>query len=191
MRLFLAFRTFFAVLFRGDIAEKIRVCLEKPASITVNGSSSTTTAAVPIGDASNTAAPKPSSPTKSKPSPRSEALTLLSALQREARLLDLVCESLDQYSDAQIGAAARDVLRDTKKTLDRMFAISPLVDSQEGESIELPNVVSPVRWRVIGKESSTNAVLSHRGWQATKIDMPQWSGNADDALIIAAAEVES
>ena len=40
---------------------------------------------------------------------------------REARFVDLVNESLDGYSDAQIGAAARDVLRDSKKVLDRLF----------------------------------------------------------------------
>ena len=54
-----------------------------------------------------------------------EALTLLAALQREARFVDLVQESLDAYTDAQIGGAARDVLRDCRKTLDRMFALKP------------------------------------------------------------------
>jgi hypothetical protein len=106
-------------------------------------------------------------------------------------LLDLVCESLDQYNDAQIGAAARDVLRDTRKTLDRMFGLRNLVESPEGETIAIPSNPSPVRWRIVGKESGKSGTLSHPGWQATKLDMPQWSGGADDSMVIAAAEVET
>ncbi|MEQ1828423.1 MAG: DUF2760 domain-containing protein, partial [Pirellula sp.] len=128
---------------------------------------------------------------KSIAAPRSDALTLLSTLQREARLLDLVCESIDEYSDAQIGAAARDVLRDSRKTLDRMFGLKPLLVSREGDTIEIPADHSPMRWRIVGKESSRQGTLSHCGWQATKTELPQWSGNADDALVIAAAEVET
>jgi Domain of unknown function (DUF2760) len=118
-------------------------------------------------------------------------LTLLSALQRESRLLDLVCESFDQYSDAQIGAASRDVLRDTHKTLDRMFGLKHLVDSPEGESVTIPENASPVRWRLVGSDSAQRGTLSHSGWQATRVDVPQWSGGTDDAMVIAAAEVET
>ena len=58
---------------------------------------------------------------------RSEAITLLATLQREARFVDFIKEPLDGYSDAQIGAAARDVHRDCGKVLDRLFAIQSLV----------------------------------------------------------------
>ena len=186
MRLFLAFRVFFVVLFRRDSALRIRDLLnDKTPKISAPETSL----------ASQAIEPKPT-PTKqpttsSKSARRSEALTILSALQREARLLDLVCESLDQYNDAQIGAAARDVLRDTRKTLDRMFGLKHLIDSPEGESIEIPSNASPVRWRIIGNESSNRGTLSHPGWQATKLDMPQWSGGTDDSMVIAAAEVET
>ena len=48
------------------------------------------------------AAPKPvAAPVIEKPK-RSEALTLLSALQREARLVDFLMEPLDGYSDQQV-----------------------------------------------------------------------------------------
>jgi hypothetical protein len=122
---------------------------------------------------------------------RNGALTLLSALQREARLMDLVCESLDSYSDAQIGAAARDVLRDSKKVLDRMFGLKHLVDTGEGERVEVPENASPIRWRVIGNDASDSMKLSHAGWQATKLDLPQWSGSQNDSMVIAPAEVEA
>lgn len=187
MRLFFAFRVFFIVLFRRDSALRIRDLL--------NGNS---TVLVP------TETPRLSTPAESKPitaklpAPlrkesvrRSEALTLLSALQRESRLLDLVSESLDPFSDAQIGAAARDVLRDTRKSLDRIFGLQHLIHSPEGDVIEIPSDASTARWRIVGKESGDRGTLSHPGWQATKLDMPQWSGNADDSMVIAAAEVET
>ena len=183
MRLFLAFRAFFSVLFRRDIADQVRISLENK-SIDIGQEKSD------MKSLETTAPTKPPTLPKSKSSTRSEALTLLSALQREARLMDLICEPLDQYNDAQIGAAARDVLRDSKKTLDRLFGIQHLSQSEEGTSIEIPSQPSPVRWRIIGKESH-RGTISHLGWQATKIEMPQWTGNAEDALVISATEVET
>jgi len=184
MHPFLAMRAFFAVLLGRITETRIRECLDnKPAPI-----ETPTTNEIGVESAKSL---KPTMVSKAKPAIRNEALTLLSALQREARLLDLICESLDQYNDAQIGSAARDVLRDSKKTLDRIFDLKPLVQATEGSSVSIPNDPSPVRWRIIGKDSAHQGTLSHPGWQATRLDMPQWSGSADDALIIAAAEVES
>ena len=187
MRLFFAIRVFFVVLFRRDSASRIHGLLES--NSTAIGANDTPK--LPPPSESKAIESKPSSPTLSKSARRSEALTLLSALQREARFLDLVCESLDQYNDAQIGAAARDVLRDTRKSLDRMFGLQHLIDSPEGEAIEIPNDASPARWRIVGKESGKRGTLSHAGWKATKMDLPMWSGGADDAMVIAAAEVET
>jgi hypothetical protein len=184
MHPFLAIRAFFAVLFGRVAGTRIRECLDnKPAQIAAPTTNEKTVESAKL--------PKPLIVSKAKPAMRNEALTLLSALQREARLIDLICESLDQYNDAQVGAAARDVLRDSKKTLERMFGLKPLVEATEGSSVSIPNDPSPLRWRIIGKDSAQQGTLSHPGWQATRLDMPQWSGSAEDALIIAAAEVES
>ena len=191
MRLFLAFRVFFIVLFRRDVASEMRSLLDEKTS----PSNSSGTPKLSLQEEAKAPASKPTAAApaavSSKSGRRSDALTLLNTLQRESRLLDLVCESLDQYNDAQIGAAARDVLRDTRKTLDRMFGLKHLVQSPEGESVDIPSNASPVRWRIVGNESSRKGTLSHPGWQATKLDMPQWSGNSDDSMVIAAAEVET
>jgi hypothetical protein len=179
----LAIRAFFAVLFGNDVAKRVKDCLEnKPPEVVTPR----------IGGVKPSDGPVAKTPpiSRSKSTGRSEALTLLSALQREARLLDLICEPIDGYTDAQIGAASRDVLRDSRKTLDRMFGLKPLIPAEEGSEVELPAEASPIRWRVVGKESS-RATLTHPGWQATKIDMPEWSGSSNDALIISAAEVET
>ena len=115
---------------------------------------------------------------------------LLSTLQREARFLDLVHESLDIYTDAQIGAAARDVLRDTRKSLDKMLEIKPLISSKEGDSIDLPEQLSPVRWKLLGGKANRGVVV-HACWMATKTEIPKWNGSHEDAVVLAAAEIDS
>ena len=187
MRLFFAFRVFFVVLFRRDSALRIRDLLNDNSAVLAPIESPTLS---PTAESKPISTRIPASPL-TKSVRRSEALTLLSALQRESRLLDLVSESLDQFDDAQIGAAARDVLRDTRTSLDRMFGLQHLIDSPEGEAIEIPSDASPARWRIVGKESGHRGTLSHPGWKATKLDMPQWSGGSDDSMVIAAAEVET
>src|SRR5690242_3139956 len=67
--------------------------------------------------------PEPAAPLVSK---RSDALSLLAVLQREARLVDFLMESIGGYSDAQIGAAVRDVHRGSAAVLQRVFNIQPL-----------------------------------------------------------------
>lgn len=164
-----AFKAFFAALFNSETSKKLDAALSG-------------------------AAPEPKAiPEKPKPAPakpvRSDAITLLSTLQREARFLDLVQESLEQFSDAQIGAASRDVLRDCQKTLGRMFAIEPLSDVDEGQSMDVSEKASPARIRATGGSQGSGSVV-HRGWKATSCEIPKWSGHRDDAWILAPTEVE-
>jgi hypothetical protein len=123
---------------------------------------------------------------------RSDALTLLSMLQREARLIDLIQEPLDQYSDAQVGAAARPCLMQCQSTIKRMFDLRPLVDSQEGQTVEVPQGASPLRYQWVG-EGSTNrgsGQLVHPGWRATRCEIAHWTGEATDSQVVAPAQVE-
>lgn len=133
------------------------------------------------------------------PSPRrSEALTLLSTLQREARLIDLIEEPLDQFTDAQIGAAARPCLKQCRSAIDRMFAVKPLVDVPEGESLTPPPDASPIRVQWIGDATAGNAAgkearsgrVVHPGWRAERCELAQWTGRDDDALVIAATQLQ-
>jgi hypothetical protein len=123
-------------------------------------------------------------------------------------LLDLVHESLDDYSDEQIGGAARNVLRDTRKAMDRVFGLKRLVDDAEGARIEIPGQASPIRWRVLssganstganssganssGGSSGSRGTLVHAGWIASKTDLPTWTGKKEDVLVVAPVEVET
>ncbi|MBS0264456.1 MAG: DUF2760 domain-containing protein [Planctomycetes bacterium] len=122
---------------------------------------------------------------------RSEALTLLATLQREARLVDFLKESIGDYSDAQIGAAVRDIHRDAADVLDRLFKIRPLESREEGTEIQAPAEAD--RYRLIGTVRGTpphRGRLVHPGWEASKCDIPEWSGSPAAAQVIAPAEVE-
>jgi hypothetical protein len=177
-RILLAFRVFFLVLFKRTVAEQVAKALAGR-------------------EAAPTAAPAPAPPPKKPPvakgPARSEAITLLAALQREARFVDFIQESLDGYADAQIGAVARDVHRDCKAVLARMFALRPAVADEEGKEVEVPAGFDSGRWRLTGNvtgEPPFRGRLVHPGWEATTCELPTWSGAAAAQRIVAPAEVE-
>lgn len=138
--------------------------------------------------------PKPAAP-KAQRTPeqtRNDAITLLATLQREARLIDIVKEPLGDYSDAQVGAAARDVLRDCGTVLDRLFQLAPIVEEEEGASIEIPQEGEAAQYRLSGNVSgdAKAGVLVHHGWQAKQCELPKWTGSKELALIVSPAELE-
>jgi len=182
MRLFLALRAFFTVLSDKQKATEIQNFLiaPEPAALPSKPEKASTDF-LPLKTPSTQAALQKST--------RSEALTLLSALQREARLLDLMSEPLDRYSDSQIGAAARDVIRDSKKCIDKLFSLRPIVEQPEGERIEIPNQPSPVRWKIVGGTGDKGTIV-HPGWIAGKVELPSWTGGPEDDLVLSAVEVE-
>ena len=147
----------------------------------------------PLAQEPEKAVPKPA-PAKQPPKPaRSEAITLLATLQREARFVDFIKEPLDSYSDAQIGAAVRDVHRDCGKVLDRLFAIRSMVDQEEGSPIEVPPGFDAGRYRLTGNVAGDppfHGRLVHHGWEAAEVQLPAWSGTQLSARVVAPVEVE-
>lgn len=179
MRIFQAISAFFKVLFDREFAARVQQLASAKELPTA---------------AKTEAAPKAvPAPAKPKPPVRNDAITLLATLQREARFVDIVMEPLGDYSDAQVGAATRDVLRDCGKTLERLFAIQPVIDAEEGASHETPAAVDAGRYRLTGNvagEPPYRGQLVHHGWQATRCELPTWSGIAEAALIVAPVELE-
>ncbi|MEZ6061659.1 MAG: DUF2760 domain-containing protein [Planctomycetaceae bacterium] len=148
-------------------------------------------AALPDTSATTVEKPAPAAPPKPD---RSDAVTLLAALQREARFVDFIQESIDGYNDAQVGAAVREIHRGCRTVLDRMFAPTPVVESREGSTVEVPDAKSE-RYRLTGNVAQTASgsvagQLVHHGWQTTKCDVPKWSGSRKGAAVIAPAEVQ-
>jgi hypothetical protein len=134
------------------------------------------------------AAKQPEAPQRPE---RSEALTLLATLQREARLVDFLMESIGEYSDAQIGAAVRDIHRDAAGVLERLFKIRPIEAHEEGAEIQAPAQAD--RYRLIGTVRGApphRGRLVHHGWEAARCEVPEWSGNSVAAQVIAPVEVE-
>lgn len=124
---------------------------------------------------------------------RSEALTLLSVLQREARFVDFIKEPIAGYTDAQIGAAARTVHTDCGAVLDRLFVIAPLRSEAEGAEIPVPKDYDPAEFRLVGNipdHAPSRGKLQHPGWRAAKAEVPEWNGREEAALIVAPCEVE-
>jgi len=193
MFLGVALRAFFAALFNRQQAEAIRSALdaEQP-RLTTGHREGTEATTAPPAVASPTATPKSAVSGPSRPG-RSDAVALLATLQREARLVDLIQEPLDQYSDAQIGAAARPCLAQCRSTLKRVFDLRPLMDVPEGQSVEVPAGGSPQRYQWVGEASTEKRTgkLVHPGWEAARCELAQWTGEAVDANIIAPVQLES
>ena len=179
MRIFQAISVFFKVLFDGEFAARLQQL--------AGGKELPSAAKAEV-------APKATpTPAKPKPPTRNDAITLLATLQREARFVDIVMEPLGDYSDAQVGAATRDVLRDCGQTLERLFSIRPVIEAEEGASHQTPSAVDAARYRLTGNVTGDppyRGQLVHHGWQATRCELPQWSGSDAAAMIVAPVELE-
>ena len=177
-RVFLAIRIFFGTMF-GSVAKDRVVGLLAPPT-----ESDATSPNEPAGKA------KPTPPAEPI---RSDAITLLAALQREARLIDLVQEPLSEYTDEQIGAAARDVLRDTREALARMVELQPVIDADDGAEVETPADFDAGCYKLTGNVSGDppfKGVLAHHGWRAAKCEFPTWTGSDAAANLVAPVEIE-
>lgn len=185
MKLGLAFKAFFKILGDEAFAKRVEAAYDGVALPAAESKAS-----APAEPAKPAAAPKP---VVEKPA-QSEAIALLAALQRESRLVDLVMQPLDGFDDAQIGAAARDVLRDARAALEKTVALRPLRSESEGSVIETPADADAAQYRLTGAVQGSppyRGELVHAGWVATKVELPKYVGSADSAKVVAPAEVEA
>jgi hypothetical protein len=176
-RITIAFRVFFAMLFRAEVAREVERVL---CGASQQGQAMT--------DGTSRPEPKP----KKLPA-RSEAVTLLATLQREGRFIDFIKEPLGEYSDAQIGAAVRDVHRDCGEVLERLFGLQPIVSEVEGAQIEVPAGFDAGRYQLSGKVAGQppfRGRLRHHGWEAARQELASWSGSESAARTVAPVEVE-
>ena len=190
-RISLAFGSFFGILSRPDFAanvERLR-----------SGDVPETSAAEPAFEtpAPATVAPvavpePPAAPATPKTADTTAALQLLSLLQREARLVDFVQEDIAAYSDAEIGAAARVVHEGCRKVLREHVSLTPVRAENEGSRLTLPAGFDASAVRLTGNVvglAPFTGTLTHRGWRATEVRLPQLA-EGHDAQIVAQAEVE-
>jgi hypothetical protein len=171
-RLILAFRSFFAILFSGNLSDEIASAL----------------------GLSRRAAPQPAqapAPASAAANPSDGALQILAILQRDARLVDFLMEDISTYSDDQVGAAVRSLHDQSRDALARYVVLAPVIDGVEGTFTRLASI-DPASVKLIGNvppQPPPGGVLRHKGWRCVKVDLPALKGK-QNALIIAPAEVE-
>jgi len=120
------------------------------------------------------------------------SLLLLSALQREGRLLDFLQQEVAGFSDEQVGAAARVVHNGCRKVVQQYFEFDPAAKETEGSEITVAKGFDPQRFRLTGNVAGQppfRGTLRHHGWVARSIRMPSLSPSLDPRLV-APAEVE-
>ena len=123
---------------------------------------------------------------------RDGALALLALLQREGRFVDFVRDSVDGASDADIGAAAREVHRGCRKVLDQHLSIEAVMPGEEEAKVSVPKGFDPAEVRLIGEakgEPPYRGTLRHHGWRVVDAKLPTLAEGIDRA-VIAPAEVE-
>ena len=168
-RILLAFRCFFNILFHGALSAEALGVLhlarrEQPASA------------------------KPAAASKT---PADGALQILAILQRDSRLVDFLMEDIGSYSDDQVGAAVRELHDQCRDSLARYVILQPVIDGVEGTPARAPSG-DPHAVRFIGNVPATPpsaGTLRHKGWRATKVDLPSLAAK-EDTSIVAPAEIE-
>ncbi|MBK4735612.1 DUF2760 domain-containing protein [Noviherbaspirillum pedocola] len=184
-RLSLAFAAFFRIAGNADYASRIENLPDSEGPATAPKS---TPAAPATPSAPET---KPALRVLKEASPEA-ALQLLGILQRDARLVDFAQEDLSQYSDAEIGAAARVVHEGCRKVLREHFMIEPVLKETEGSSITVQPGFDAGAIRLTGNvvgSAPFSGTVGHRGWRAIEIHLPALA-EGHNAHVVAPAEVE-
>ena len=192
-RIGLAFSAFFRLLFGKQLPAEAAEYLPLDAI----------RAALPAGEpAAKPAAEEPAKPAKIEEPPRPRkvdgsaqqegALALLALLQREARLIDFLRESLDGLADADIGAAVRNIHRDAAKVIDEYLVLEPVMPGDEDAPVTVPRGFDPGEIRLIGQVAGDppfKGQLRHHGWRVTEVKLPALAEGID-RRVLAPAEVE-
>jgi hypothetical protein len=125
--------------------------------------------------------------------PSGPDLRVLAVLQRDGRLVDFLEEEIDAYSDAQIGAAVRDIHRGCRKSLHDYLTIEPVIDAVEEQRVTVPVDFDPAAIRLVGNVNGSppfHGVLKHHGWRVRSVHLPLLPVARDDASVLSPAEVE-
>lgn len=207
-RLFLAFACFFRVLFGKTLPAGARALLPEATPPVSQPEPPRPTPKKPEErDQKPTRPMKPEPRPQPTPEPRPEpdkprvsaaqhhrdgALAVLALLQREGRLVDFLQEPLDGFSDADIGAAARDVHRGCRKVIEQHLSLEPVMPGAEEAKVAVPKGFDPAEIRLIGEakgEPPFRGTLRHHGWRVVDARLPALAEGID-RMVIAPAEVE-
>jgi hypothetical protein len=193
-RVSLAFRCFFGLLFGRSLPREAAAFLPEgpPAPAALPEPAAAPAKAAPQKEEPRAApAPRPAAADLAAHH-RDGALALLALLQREGRLVDFLRESIDDYGDADIGAAVRDIHRGCRKVIEEHFVMEAVMPGQEEERVVVPAGFDPGEVRLVGKVSGQppfSGTLRHHGWRVLEVKLPTLTDGID-RRVVAPAEVE-
>jgi hypothetical protein len=119
-------------------------------------------------------------------------LFVLSAFQREGRLIDFLQQEVTGFSDEEVGAAARVVHAGCSKVLKQYFDLGPALNGTEGSPTVVPQGFDPQRIQLTGNVTGQppyKGTLKHHGWVAKEVRLPMRQESLDPR-VVAPAEVE-
>jgi len=171
-RLVLAFSTFWQILINAEFAARM--------------------------DSPQLSTPEPTATPVSPPRPALQealpdsALQLLGLLQQEGRFVDFLQEDVSQFSDAEIGGAARVVHEGCRKAIHEHFRFEPVREEAENARLTLAEGFDAASVRLTGNVVGSppfTGTLKHHGWRVAEINLPKLA-QGHDVRIVAPAEVE-
>ncbi len=171
-RLVLAYVAFFKILFDGVFAARVAEARE-PKQL-------------------EPSPPKTSTTPAPKKNTEDGALILLGLLQQKGRLVDFLQQDITTFGDADVGTAARLVHEGCRRALAGHLSVAPVRDEEEGASVEIARGFDPASLKLVGEvrgDGPWRGKLSHRGWRASSVKLPEAMKGADLA-VLAPAEVE-
>ena len=160
MKIGLAFRSFFALLFQGDLSDEILRDLGLTRLKSSEPKKSSTVAAA--------------APALTAPGPGDGAMQVLGILQRDSRIIDFLMEDISSYDDEQVGAAVREMHRTCRESLDRYLKLEPVIDGVEGTAVKLAGM-DPASIKLLGNvppQPPSSGMLRHKGWKCRTVDLP-------------------
>ena len=167
-RIKLAFAAFFTIIFKGRLP----------------------TALEPVGRSEG----PPAQPIVADTSDR--AVQMLALLQREGRLVDFVLEDVAAYSDAQIGAAVRDIHAGCRRALDRYMTLQAVIAGREGDAVTIgqDQPFDPASFHLVGNVTGQppfRGTLLHSGWRVSQVQLPPLPPQGTSGrTIVAPAQIE-
>jgi hypothetical protein len=178
-RFWFAWLCFFRVLFDARFAARVWG-VKEPAALPPAAEKTPAIAAAPAASATDGASSVQS------------ALQLLALLQREGRLVDFLQQDIASFPDGEVGAAARVVHEGCRKALQAHVEIAPVRAEDEGQRVRLEAGFDADEVKLVGDVRGAPpyaGVLRHRGWRASKLELPTIVGH-HDPRVLAPAEVE-
>ena len=113
------------------------------------------------------------------------AIFTLNLLQREGRLIDFLQEDISSISDAQVGAAVRQIHTQSAETIEKYFKLRAISEVPEGTETELPKNLEPSTIRLTGstEQGANKGVVRHKGWISSEQSLPQQVGSRNQSVV--------